>query len=260
MIAAANMGGLKEAIKEAIPTISATVQNGLDFHFLGVDLGQVIIGSPWAWNWNHIGAVLIPVISAGSQILQMWVSQKMNDSVITDKDGIQDKQAAKESQANQTNKIMMWIMPLFSLWIGLTIPVALSLYWLVQGLASIIIDAYLTRRYRKIYDAEDAEKLKKHLAEEAVEAEKERVRAERRDANPEGITDNTSKKKLQKKQQQAEEAEKQAARKEYEARKGIAQEPEEKAPEEEETLSGISDRPYCKGRAYQPSHYKHTEE
>ena len=92
---------------------------------------------------------------------------------------------------------------------------------------------------------------------EAEEAERERIRAERRAANPEGITENTSKKKMQKKQAAEEAAARAAARKEYEASKGIV----EDAPEEEKkTLSGIADRPYCKGRAYDPNRYKKTEE
>ena len=97
------------------------------------------------------------------------------------------------------------------------------------------------------------------MEEEAIEAEKERLRAEKRAANPEGITENTSKKKLQKKLQAEEAAAKAAAKKEYDAKKGIVEEVEE---EENKPLSGIADRPYCKGRAYDPNRYGHdtTEE
>ena len=243
-------------IREALPNISEQVLEGLNFTFLGVDLGLVptfnIFGSAWSWDWSHIGGFLIPVLSAGSQVLSMFISQKMNNSVVTDEKGLEDKEAAKNSQAAQTNKIMMWTMPLMSLWIGFTVPAALSLYWLIQGVVSIAIDAYLTKKYRKIYDAEDAERLKKAMELEAIEAEKERLRAEKRAANPDGITENTSKKKLQKKQQQAEEAAKAAAKKDYDARKGNVTE-EESA--EESVMSGIPSRPYCKGRAYDPNRY-----
>ena len=112
-------------------------------------------------------------------------------------------------------------------------------------------DVILTKKYRKLYDAEDAERLKRRMELDKIEAEKERVRAERRAANPNGITENTSKKKMQKKQREQEEAERAAARSEYAARKGIA-------VEEEETLdcmSGIPSRPYCKGRNYDPNRY-----
>ena len=148
------------------------------------------------------------------------------------------------------------MMPLLSLWIGFTVPTALSLYWLVGGICRTVEDVLLTKRYRKIYDAEDAERLKKAMELEALEAEKERQRAEKRAANPDGISENTSKKKLQKQQQQAEDAAKAAAKKEYDAKKGIV---EEEKPEKT-TLSGIADRPYCKGRAYDPNRYTNTEE
>ena len=96
------------------------------------------------------------------------------------------------------------------------------------------------------------------LEREAEEAEKERIRAERRAANPDGITDNTSKKKLQQKQRAEQEAAKAAAAKEYAAKKGIVEAEEE----ENKPLSGIAERPFCKGRAYNPNRYgrNNTEE
>ncbi len=227
-----------------------------DSTFLGINLGAIpslkSFGTAAGWTWANIGTVVIPLLSSGSQIFSMWISRKLNHSLVTDEKGVQDKETAKKSQANQTGKTMMIIMPLFSLYIGLTVPVALSLYWFVQGIVSTGVDAYLTKKYRKIYDAEDAERMKKAMEQEAIEAEKERIRAERRAANPEGITQNTSKKKLQQKQKREAEAAKAAAKKEYDAKKGIVTEEEvvENAP-----LSGVADRPYCKGRAYDPNRY-----
>ncbi len=248
-----------EELKAAVPGIGETALSGIDFSFLGLNLGinpSVPFTAAWAWNWACIGAALIPVLSAGSQVLSMLISQKMNDSVITNEKGIQDKETAQKSQSAQQNKMMMWMMPLFSLWIGFSYPSALSLYWFIQGIASIVIDVYLTKKYRKLYDAEDALRLQKALEEEAIEAEKERIRAEKRAANPEGITANTSKKKLQQKQREELEAQRAEAAKEYAAKKGI---PVEEALEEL-PLSGDSHRPYCKGRAYDPDRYKSTEE
>ena len=253
LIAASYAPQFADAIKEKFPEIGQRVLEGLNFDFLGINLGEVpmfnIFSPSWKWEWSFIGAALIPILSAGQQVLSMLLTQRANNSVVTDKNGLEDKETAKNSQANQTSKVMMWMMPLMSLWIGFTIPCALSLYWLAGGVIRMVEDLVLTKRFRKVYDAEDAERLKKHMAEEAIEAEKERLRAERRAANPDGITENTSKKKLQKKQQ-AEEAAKAAAAKEYAAKKGVVEEVEEKT-----TLSGIADRPYCKGRAYDPNRY-----
>ncbi len=249
-------------LREAIPGISEVTLAGINFNFLGVNLGSVpqfnIFSSTWVWNWAHIGAFLIPVISAASQVLQMLITQKTNNSVVTDEKGIQDEETAKNSQQNQSMKTMMWMMPLMSLWIGFTVSAGLSLYWFVGGVVRMISDPIMTNHYRKIYDAEDAVRLQKALEEDRLEAEKARVRAERRAANPEGITTNTSKKKLQKQQRDQEQAAKAAAAKEYAAKKGIVAE----EYGQDTCMSGIPSRPYCKGRSYNPSRYapKSTEE
>ncbi len=259
MIAAPLIPQYADQLKDIVAN-PATLE-GLNFSFLGIDLGLVPTFNVFKWeiwNWANIGLFLLPVLSAGGQVLSMFISQRMNNSLVTDEKGLQDKETAKNSQANQTNKVMLYMMPLMSLWIGFTVPGALSLYWFVQGLVSMVMDVYLTKKYRKIYDAEDAERLKKHMEEEAIEAEKERLRAERRAANPDGITTNTSKKKLQQQQQREQQAAKAAAAKEYAAKKGIVVEEEETAT----VMSGIPSRPYCKGRNYDPNRYasQNTEE
>ena len=242
-------------LQAAIPGISAATLEGINFNFLGINLGAIpefnVFGANWAWDWAHIGAFLIPLLSAASQVLSMWINQKTNDSVITNEKGVKDEETAKNSQANQTNQTMMWMMPLMSLWIGFTVSAALSLYWFVGGVFRMATDPIMTNHYRKIYDEEDAIRLQRALEAEAEEAERERIRAERRAANPEGQTQNTSKKKLQKKLQLAEDAAKAAAAREYAAKKGIAYEEEE----EDSCMSGIPSRPYCKGRNYDPDRY-----
>ena len=243
-----------EQLKAAIPAISDTTLAGVNFNFLGINLGMIpqfnVFSATWAWDWAHIGAFLIPCLSAGSQVLSMWIAQKGNDSVLTNEKGIQDKEMAKNSQQNQSTKTMMYMMPLMSLWIGFTVSASLSLYWFVGGVIGMLTDAIMTKRYRKIYDAEDAVRLQKYLEEERLEAEKERIRAERRAANPDGIPTNTSKKKLNRQQREMEASEKAAAAKVYAAKRGVAVE------EDEDTcMSGIPSRPYCKGRNYDPNRY-----
>ena len=243
-----------EEIKAAIPAVEDAVLRGINFDFLGLNLGNIPSFSFWKWeayNWANIGLFLIPLLSAGSQVLQTKIMQKMNNSVITDKNGIQDQEAAENSQTNQTTKSMLLMMPLMSLWIGFTVAAGLSVYWLVGGVVRTIQDIILTKRYRKIYDAEDAVKLQRRMELDAIEAEKERIRAERRAANPDGQTQNTSKKKLQKAEAEKKAAEKAAAAREYNARHGIIEEEEPKV----EALSGIPERPFCKGRAYDPNRY-----
>jgi len=258
VVAASAISTYAAQIQAAIPGISTETLAGINFDFFGINLGAIpqfnIFSATWAWDWAHIGAFLIPIVSAASQVLQMWVSQKTNDSVITNEKGVQDKEMAANSQTAQTNKMMMWMMPMMSLWIGFTVSAGLSVYWFVGGVFRMITDPIMTKHYRKIYDAEDAERLRRAMEQDRIEAEKERIRAERRAANPEGITTNTSKKKLQKQQREQAEAEKAAAAKEYAAKKGVVEE------EKETVMSGIPSRPYCKGRNYDPNRYASTEE
>ena len=241
-------------IQALIPEIKETVLAGINFDFLGINLGSVPTFAFWKWeafDWATIGLFLIPLLSAGSQIVQTKIMQKQNNSVITDKNGVQDEEMAKNSQANQTSQSMMLMMPLMSLMIGFSVSAGLSIYWFIGGVVRTIQDVILTARYRKIYDAEDAIKLQRKMELDAIEAEKERIRAERRAANPEGQTQNTSKKKLQKAEAARLAAEKAAAVREYNAKHGVI---EEEAPKNE-ALSGIPERPYCKGRAYDPNRY-----
>ena len=253
MIAAPLIPQFAEELKNIVS--NPDTLEGLNFNFLGIDLGIVPTFNvfKWeSWSWANIGGFLLPVLSAASQVMSMLIAQKMNNSVVTDEKGMQDKETAKNSQINQSGKMMMYMMPLMSLWIGFTVPCALSLYWLIQGLVATVVDVYLTGKYRKLYDAEDAARLQRAMELEAIEEEKERIRAERRAANPDGITTNTSKKKLQQQQQKEQEAAKAEAAKEYAMKKGTWVEDEHTQPQ---VMSGIPSRPYCKGRNYDPDRY-----
>ena len=140
-----------DVLKEAIPTISDTVLNGVNFGFLGCNLGLIPPFNVFAstfWTWPNVGLFLLALLSAGNQVVTMWINQKMNDSVVTNKDGIQDKETAQNSQAAQTGKVMMYTMPLMMLWIGFTVPASLSLYWLIGGVVRTIEDVLLTKKYR----------------------------------------------------------------------------------------------------------------
>ena len=244
LAAAGHIGEFMDDLKALAVTANANLQ-AMNFQFLGIDLSGIPSIKFWECEgWGEIGLFLIPVVSAGLQAASMWISQKMNNQVATNADGEQDTDAAKA--ANQTNATMMLMMPLMSLWIGFSMPAAISIYWIAQAVFGAVQDYFLTKHYRKVYDEEDAVKQEIAAKRRAEEAEKERQRALRREQNPDGITDNVSKKKIR---QQEKEAAEKAARA-YEAKKNPVQESEEKKP-----LSGDPERPYSRGRAYDPAHY-----
>ena len=245
LAAAGQLGEFIPELKEVALFAGAKLRE-MNFSFLGIELSGIPTWRFWTCEgWGEIGLFLIPVFSAGFQAISMVISQKMNNQVATNADGEKDAAAAKT--ANQTTATMLIMMPLMSLWIGFSMPAAISIYWIAQAVFGTAQDVILTKHYRKVYDAEDAVRQEKAALRRAEEAEKERQRQLRREQNPDGIlADNVSKKKVR---QQEKEAAEKAAR-EYAAKKNPELEQDEKKP-----LSGIAERPYCRGRAYQADHY-----
>ena len=245
LAAAGHLGEFAEAIKSVTVMAGAKLQD-IDFSFLGVDLASIPSFRFWQCEgWSEIGLFLIPVASGALQMLSMFISQKMNNQVATNADGEVDKNAAQV--ANQTNASMMIMMPLMSLWIGYSMPAAISIYWIAQAVFGMVQEIILNNHFKKAYAEEDEIKRKAAEIRRQAEAEKERQRQLRREQNPDGIVGDMSKKKLR--QQQEKEAAEKAAR-DYAAKKNPELEKEDKKP-----LSGIAERPYCRGRAYQADHY-----
>ena len=241
-----------ETVKAELEAISPTIQS-MHTRLLGVDLAMVPQLKFWQYFdvngvWNTIGQTLLPLLSGGVNMLSMWIGQKMNNKVIVNEKGEQDAEMAKKS--SQNNMAMLYMRPLFSVYIGFVAPAGLSLYWFLQGLLGVVQDVFLTKRYKKIYDAEDAVKQARAAEEAAIEAEKERVRAQRRAENPDGMVGSASKKKLQQREKN-EQAAKEAA---YAASKAI----EEGVEPTETKLDG--DRPFRRGRNYDPNRYKNNKE
>ena len=243
-----------DAVKAIVPDIA---DRAIDFSFLGINLGTI---PQWRWIFNGpytlngFGLFIIPILSAGSQFATMLISQKLNGSVATNDKGEKDNDAA--AAANQSMKTMMYVMPIFSLWICYSMPASMSIYWIAQAVFNTILDGLLTIHYKKVYDAEDEIKRQKAAEEAAIEAEKEARRAERRAMNPEGgANPNTSRRKVKKQLKAAENNEFAGLGKLTEEQK---EDIRQKAQEKELAKGGLSgdpNRPYSRGRAYDPNRY-----
>ena len=249
LFAAKYIGEYTSEILAAIPSLTAEMLTPIDFGFLGIDLAAIPTWKVWTIStWSQIGGAILALLSGGSNMLSMWISQKMNGSVATNDKGEKDESAAK---MNQQMNMMMWMMPLMSIWFGFTMPAAITVYWIAQAVFTMVIDSVLTVRYRKIYAEEDEIRRKKAQILAEAEAEKERIRAERRAANPEGIVENTSKKKRERKERE----EREEATRRYELEKAGIDPDAPKEVDAEKCPSGIPERPYCKGRNYDPNRY-----
>ena len=245
LAAAGHLGEFIPELKE-LALFSGAKLREMNFSFLGIELSGIPTWRFWTCEgWGEIGLFLIPVFSAGFQAISMVISQKMNNQVATNADGEKDAAAAKT--ANQTTATMLIMMPLMSLWIGYSMPAAISIYWIAQAVFGMVQEIILNNHFMKAYAEEDEIKRKAAEIRRQAEAEKERQRQLRREQNPDGIVGDVSKKKLR---QQEKEAAEKAAR-EYEAKRN----PQD-AREEDRPLSGDAERPFCKGRAYEAGRYR----
>ena len=129
--------------ENTLPAITAALGEGtrvfvMNFDFLGLDLAMLPTWKIWEHlNWQYIGAFLLIVISAFSSIFMSKISMKTNQM---------NNQSGNE-QVEKTNRIMMWTMPLMSLWIGFMMPVAMCVYWIANSLFSPSSRSSLQERY-----------------------------------------------------------------------------------------------------------------
>ena len=248
MVAASELPKYLSEVRQMVPALEGVNLPTLNFSFLGINLSAVPDWRVWTLaGWAAIGLFLIPVVSGLINWLSLWIGQKLNDSVATNEKG--EKEGAANAAAGSM-KTMMLIMPIFSIYIGFTMPASISVYWVAQGLFGIVQEVILTKHFRKVYDAEDLIRQQRAAEQAAIEAERERIRAERRARMPEGAADpNTSKKKLRAKEK---------------AERGPVIEgkltPEERAALREQRAAGGGaavdpNRPYCRGRAYEKNRY-----
>ena len=220
----------------------------MNYTFLGLDLSATPNWKFWNFDfsngtWIVIGLFMIPLISTALSYLSMFVTQKMQGNT-------------GNEQAQATNKSMMYMMPLMSLWIGYIMPAAMGIYWIINSLTGIIRDIALTTIYKKKMDIEDAEFNKKERARdaelEAKRAETERLRA----LNATTENKSTSKKKQHTKVKQTDAERKAAAQREERAarreRLGIT------LPEQPE--SQVGSRRYARGRAFVDDRYENPED
>ena len=135
---------------DTLPAIQAALGEAgskvfaINFNFLGLDLAMMPTWKIWQNpSWPVIGSFLLILTSAGSSLLFSKISMKTN----------QMNQGKGNDQAEKTNQMMTWMMPLMSLYIGFVMPVALCLYWVAQNLLSMVQELVAGKLLKKDYEA-----------------------------------------------------------------------------------------------------------
>ena len=197
----------------------------VDYHFLGMDLSTVPSDAfamlKTGITLGAIGLILIPILSAAFQVLTMKITMKGQPM---------------EGAAASSNKMMMWMMPLMSLWIGFTLPAALGVYWIAQSAFSAIQEAILGRFYNTKLEEQENERQRQ------IDEDRKRRQEEGRKRQEQQRQQVEQKQTLKEKRKAAQEA------KEARARKPSTTE-----------AGRVGDRPYARGRSYKADRYDTDE-
>ena len=162
-----NLSAAQAAVGEGAAKMFA-----MNFQFLGLDLSQVPNAKFWVngISWGSIGLFLIPVISAVTGLLFSIISMRTN----------QMNSQSQNAQQNSTNRMMMIMSPLMSLWIGFIMPAGLGVYWVVNNLLSLLQEFVAGKILKKDYGAAAAPRAEQERLEKEEEKKRRREAAERK--------------------------------------------------------------------------------
>ena len=121
--------------------------------FLGIDLGQVPTIHPEdGWTTAAIMLLMIPILSCVVQLLYSFYTQ------------YKSKQLNPEMQGAGFMKIMILLMPLFSLWLAFQVPAGVGFYWIWSSVFSFVqsfaLYQYFTKERVEVINAKIKEKKK----------------------------------------------------------------------------------------------------
>lgn len=197
----------------------------MNYNFLGLDL----TATPWEYvksftfTWAVIGVILIPILAGLSQFVFSKLTMKT--------------QPQTDAAGGASMKSMMYMMPLFSVYIAFIMPAALGVYWIAQSVFSLIQEAVLNKTLSAKMEAEEEARFQARQADRQRRMEEARVQEQQRKQEEQ------KKKTLREKQQAA-----QAAK----AAKAA------KAATSTTEAGRVGDRPYARGRAYKADRYDET--
>ena len=169
---------------------NSVVKNFLDnFTFLGIDLGK----TPNIKDFSNIGLWCIPFISGILQLAMTFYTQIVN----------------KKKNPDQPNmgcmNIMLYGMPIFSIWFAFNVPAGVGFYWACSSLVSFLIQIGLNNyftpaRVDKICEKDNAKNRakyangKKSFSQRMMEAQNQAAAAAGINSSRDADTESMSKK------------------------------------------------------------------
>ena len=213
-----------KAITEYAPDAASGIDGwiNLDYNFLGLDLSATpsTAFSNFSLTWPIIGLILIPILAGGFQLLMTRITMK--------------QQPQQEGPGAGSTKMMMYMMPLMSVYIAFIMPAALGIYWIAQSVFSAVQEFVLGKFYTKKMEAEE------NARYEAIQADRQKRMEEGR---------------KQQEQRRQETAQKQTLREKQKAAQKAKAAKAEKAKMSTTEAGRVGDRPYARGRSYKADRY-----
>ncbi len=213
---------LVKEITAQMPDYGATIDGwiNMNYNFLGLDLtSNPSTGfTNFHLEWACIGLILIPVLAGLSQFALSFVTMKQNPQ--------------QESAAARSTRSMMYMMPLFSVYIAFIMPAALGIYWIAQSVISLVQEVVMGKFFTKKLEEEENARYEARQADRQRRMEEAKLLQEQRKQQAE------PKQTLKEKRKAAQEA------KALKAQKSSTNE-----------AGRVGDRPYARGRSYRADRY-----
>ena len=197
----------------------------MNYNFLGLDL----TATPWEYvknftfTWAVIGVILIPILAGLSQFVFSKLTMKT--------------QPQADAAGGASMKSMMYMMPLFSVYIAFIMPAALGVYWIAQSVFSLIQEAILNKTFSAKLSEEEEARFQARQADRQKRMEEARI---------------------QERQRQQDEQKKQTLREKQQAAQAAKAVKAAKAATSTTEAGRVGDRPYARGRAYKADRYDET--
>lgn len=197
----------------------------VNYKFLGLDL----TATPWEYvksftfTWAVIGVILIPILAGLSQFVFSKLTMKT--------------QPQADAAGGASMKSMMYMMPLFSVYIAFIMPAALDVYWIAQSVFSLIQEAILNKTFSAKLSEEEEARFQARQADRQKRMEEARI---------------------QERQRKQEEQKKQTLREKQQAAQAAKAAKAAKAATSTTEAGRVGDRPYARGRAYKADRYDET--
>ena len=84
---------------------------------------------------HNNGWFILPLIAGGTQFLANWIMQKGQPA------------PDPNNPAASTNKMMMWLFPLMSLWFCLSYNAAFAIYWILTSVSMVLVNLVLNKKF-----------------------------------------------------------------------------------------------------------------